>query len=150
MKIKDFAGSTGNIIGITVKDDRVAAASAGSSFHNSLRQAEEMNYQQHIEELARKIADQGEKLSSKVDIGELRVYKKLISEFLAEAVGSSLKFSKQSLLDRRGRHKVFALIKKINTDLDLLTQDVISEEKDNIGILKRIDDIRGLILDMIL
>jgi hypothetical protein len=109
-----------------------------------------MNYEQHIEELARQIAEQGKKLGDKVDIRELRTYKKLISEFLDEAVGSSMKFSKQSLLDRRGRHKVYALIKKINTELDLLTQDVIKDEKDNIGILRRIDDIRGLILDMIL
>lgn len=137
-------------MGLPAKEDRKVNSSTGANFHNSLKQAEGTDYEQHIKDLARMIADQGEKLGNKVDIRELRLYKKLISEFLEGAVGSSMKFSKQSLLDRRGRHKVFALIRKVNTELDLLTQDVISEEKDNIGILQRIDDIRGLILDMIL
>lgn len=150
MKIKDFSSSTGNIISMPVKDDKKAAATTESGFHNSLKQAEGMSYEQHIGELAKRIADQGYKLGNKVDIRELLTYKKLISEFLDEAVGSSMKFSKQSLLDRRGRHKVYALIKKINTEIDLLTQDVLNEEKDNISILQRIDDIRGLVLDMIL
>ena len=78
----------------------------------------------------------------------MRIYRKLISEFLDVAVGNSKKFSKKSLLDRRGRHKVYAVIKNINTELDLLTQDVMSGEKDNISLLQRLDDIRGLILDL--
>lgn len=150
MKIKDFSGSAGNIKSITIKEDRKVNTTGSTTFHNNLKQAEGTEYEEHIRDLAQKIADQGEKLGKKVDIRELKIYKALISEFLDEAVGSSMKFSKQSLLDRRGRHKVYALIKNVNTELDALTKDVLSGEKDNISILKRIDDIRGLILDMTL
>jgi uncharacterized protein len=112
--------------------------------------AENGSYDQQLEELVNDIVKQGEKLGKRVDIKELRDYKRLISEFLGVAVGNSRKFSKQSLLDRRGRHKVYALIKKINNELDLLTQEVMNGEKDNIDILRRVDDIRGLILDMMM
>ncbi|NTV89024.1 MAG: YaaR family protein, partial [Clostridiales bacterium] len=74
----------------------------------------------------------------------------LISEFLETAVGNSRKFMKKSLLDRRGRHRVYSIIKKINEEVDQLTQDVMKNESGNIDILRRVDDIRGLILDMIL
>lgn len=150
MKISESLNSPGNIQGIQVKEDKRPAASAGSSFQNSLKSAEDTSYEFYIGEMAKKIAEQGEKLGKKMDIRELRLYKKLISEFIDGALGSSLKFSRQSLLDRRGRHKVYALIKKINNEIGLLTEDVISKEKNNIVILQRIDDIRGLVLDMIL
>lgn len=150
MKIRDSLNSVGSITGMQVKEEKKAASTAGSNFQNSLKSAEDTNYELYIGEMARKITEQGEKLGKKIDIRELRIYKKLISEFIDGALGSSLKFSRQSLLDRRGRHKVYALIKKINNEIGLLTEDVISKEKDNIVILQRIDDIRGLVLDMIL
>jgi uncharacterized protein YaaR (DUF327 family) len=53
-------------------------------------------------------------------------------------------------LDRRGRHKVFAVIKKVNEELDDLTREVLTDEKDRIKILKKLDDIKGLILDLFL
>lgn len=150
MKVRDALGNSSGIANVPVKDGRKVSAGRETDFQNRLRQVEEGSSEQRIEELVNRISRQGEKLGQKVDVGELRIYKKLISEFLDEALGKSRKFSKQSLLDRRGRHKVYALIRKINEELDQLTQDVLSEEKDNIGILQRLTDIRGLILDMVL
>jgi uncharacterized protein YaaR (DUF327 family) len=74
----------------------------------------------------------------------------MISEFLEEVIGGSRKFTKRSLLDRRGRHKVYAMIKQVNDELDALAKEVLNSEKDNISIIKRLDDIRGLIMDLLL
>jgi Uncharacterized protein conserved in bacteria len=133
-----------------VKDDRKVAAGKGKDFRNQLAKAEDYSYEQHLETLVDNIIRQGEKLNKKVDVRDFRDYKKLISEFLDTALGKSLKFSKKSLLDRKGRHKVYALIKKINSEVDQLARDVMSGEKENIDILRRMDDIRGLILDLLL
>ncbi|NLH97362.1 MAG: YaaR family protein, partial [Clostridiaceae bacterium] len=65
------------------------------------------------------------------------------------AVGKSKKFSKRSLLDRRGRHRGFAIVRTINEELERLTEDVLNGEKDNLGLLRRLEDIRGLILDLL-
>ena len=59
-------------------------------------------------------------------------------------------FTKKSFLDRRGRHRVYAIIKKINEELIELTNEVIKSEQNNLSILKKLDDIRGLILDLLL
>ena len=150
MKVRDALNNTLGISGAPFKDDKKVSAGKGADFRNELMKAEGNSYEQHIENLVNKIVQQSEKLSQKVDIKELMVYRKLVAEFLEVALGNSRKFSKQSLLDRRGRHKVYALIKKINTELDSLMQDVMNGEKDNIIILQRVDDIRGMILDMVL
>jgi uncharacterized protein YaaR (DUF327 family) len=127
-----------------------AGEASGAPFVEAIRDAEDRGVVDRLRGLADKIAAQGDKLLDKVDIRELHAYKKLISEFMDEAVGNSRQFSKQSFLDRRGRHKVFAVIKKVNEELDELTREVLSEEKDRIRMLKRLDDIKGLILDIIL
>ncbi len=148
MKISDTLGNTAGLPGLPTKDDTKVRPGRSGEFRNQLSRAEDSNYEQHLDRLVKDIVKQGDILAKKIDIRELKVYKKLIAEFLDLALGNSRKFSKRSILDRRGRHKVFAIVKNINTELDLLTQDVLQGEKDNISLLQRLADIRGLILDL--
>jgi uncharacterized protein YaaR (DUF327 family) len=150
LKVRDIANNSSGIPNLPVRDDAKASAGKKTDFRNELERAEEVGYEQQLEEIVKGIVSQGEKLGKKFDIRELMSYKKMISEFLELALGKSRKFTKQNLLDRRGRHKVYALIKKIDNELCQLTEDVINGEKDNIETLRRLDDIRGLILDMML
>ena len=150
MKIKETRTGPSGLPPAASREDRKVPAGSGISFQGQLQRVEEQNYKDRLDELSRRIFEQGEKLARRVDIRELVQYKKLISEFLDEAVGSSHKFSKQSLLDRRGRHRVYALVKKVNEALEQLTEDVIGTEKDNIRVLQRVEEIRGLILDIAL
>jgi uncharacterized protein YaaR (DUF327 family) len=148
LKISDTLGNTAGLAGLQVKDDTRIKSGRTGEFKNLLTRAEDGNYEQHLERLVQDIVKQGDILAKKIDIRELKVYKKLISEFLSLALGNSRKFSKKSILDRRGRHKVFAIVKNINNELDLLTQEVLQGEMDNIRLLQRLADIRGLILDL--
>ena len=148
MKVKEASTAPG-ARGAVAADSRKAPENP-VSFFETVRNAEDRNIVERLREKANEIAAQGEKLADRVDIKELRLYKKLIADFMDEAVGNSRKFSKQSFLDRRGRHKVYAIIKKVNEELDELTRDVLQDEKDRIKILKRLDDIKGLILDMVM
>jgi uncharacterized protein YaaR (DUF327 family) len=150
LKVEGTVGNTSNIKNSIVQDGIRTLDNVENSFQVSLQRAEVCTGQDRIKELAEKVFEQGKKVGKKADVKELKHYKKLVAEFIYEVVNSSSKFSKQSLLDRRGRHKVYAIIKKINIELELLAQDVLKEEKNNMMILERIDDIRGLILDIIL
>ena len=150
MKITKTLGNTSSVKEIHYKDEKRNAAGTEVSFRSNLKYAASSNYEMRIRELADSIAKQEEKLGKNIDIMELMIYKKLISEFLGEVVGDSYRFFKRSFLDRRGRHRVYALIKKINEELDMLTKEVLSEQKDNIRILQRLDDIRGLIMDILM
>ncbi|MGI6667982.1 MAG: YaaR family protein [Acetivibrionales bacterium] len=150
MKVRKSLGNAAGMAGTPVKEAKAKSAAGISDFHNQLIRTEEDNYAQHLEKLVQDIVSQGETLAKRIDIRELKIYKKLISEFLATVLSNSRKFSKKSMLDRRGRRKVYAIIKNINSELDQLTQDVLSGETENISLLKRIEDIRGLIMDLLL
>ena len=150
MKINEMLKNPTGITAANSRDDRRISENRETEFHSRLVNIEEKNYDERLRSLADRIFEQGEKLGERMDIRELKLYKKLISEFLKEAVSGSHKFSKESFLDRRGRYKVYATIKKINDELDGLTKDILKEVKDNIRILQRLDDIRGMILDILM
>ncbi len=150
MKISEIFNNRANISGITAREERPALKAEKSGFRSHLQQIEGRNLEERINQLAEKIFEQGKKLEQKTDIVELKKYKKLISEFLDEAVGNSRKFLKRNFLDRRGRYRVYAIVKKINEELERLTEEVLSEEKDKIRILERLDELKGLILDLLI
>jgi len=149
MKISDIksrpSSATGNI---TREDRRADITSSRSSFGDTLKKTEEQDLTSRLNRLMSDIEKQGEQLGKSMDIKELKNYKKLISEFINEAVNNSLKFSKQSSFDRRGRHKVYALVRKVNAKLDELSREFLKEEKDNIKILESIGSIKGMLFDM--
>jgi len=148
LKVSDSLSNPAGVTSMPTKDDIKLKAGRNADFRNQLSKAEDNNFEQHLEKLVKDIIIQGETLAKRIDVKELRTYRKLISEFLDLAIGNSKKFSKQNLLDKRGRRKVYAIIRNVNNELDLLTQDVMNGEKENISLLKRLDDIRGLILDL--
>ncbi|HAA43131.1 MAG TPA: DUF327 domain-containing protein [Ruminiclostridium sp.] len=148
MRIKETVANTAGIQGITTKEEKKVIEGKETSFKNHLKEMDKLSFEEKIKHLVNKIEEQGEKLSKKIDLRELKIYKRLIADFLDEVVSNSHKFTKDSTLDRRGRYKVYATVKKINKELDELTQEVLKEEKDNIAVLKKIEDIRGLVLDL--
>ncbi|NSW89732.1 MAG: YaaR family protein [Firmicutes bacterium] len=150
MKIQESLGNRPKIIGINQSEDRKSMETKDLGFQGQLHQAEYGNYKGRLDQLACQIFEQGKKIEKRMDIKELIVYKKLVSEFLNEFLGNSHKFSKQSILDRRGRYRVYSIIKKINRQLDSLAEDVLDNQKGNLKVLQRLDDIKGLILDLLM
>ena len=91
---------------------------------------------------------QGEKISKKKDIKDMKKYRGLIKDFLNEVVNRSHSFSRENFLDRKGRHRVYGIIRLIDQNLDELAQELIKDEQDSIAILNKIGEIRGLLLDI--
>lgn len=95
------------------------------------------------------IGKQGEHIARHMDIRDLKKYRQLIKEFMNEVVYRSHKFSRENFLDRRGRHRVYGIIRLIDENLDELAKALVEDEKNAIDILGRIDEIRGLLIDII-
>lgn len=109
----------------------------------------EKELQEKVAELMGSITEQGKKIGKKTDIRDMKRYRELIKTFLNEVVYRSHKFSRENYLDRRGRHRVYGIVRLIDENLDKLAEELLKEEKDNIAILNRIDEIRGLLLDIL-
>lgn len=102
-----------------------------------------------LDTMMKEITQQGKKLGKHMDIRDMKHYRALIKEFLNEVVNRSHKFSRENFLDRRGRHRVYGMIKRVDAALDELAGELLKEEKDSIAILDKVDEIRGLLLDIV-
>ena len=109
---------------------------------------EEKELQEKLGSMMQEITDQGEKISKHMDIKDMRQYRSLVKDFLNEVVNRSHSFSRENFLDRRGRHRVYGMVKLVDKNLDELAQQLVADEKDHLAIVTKIDDIRGLLLDI--
>lgn len=109
---------------------------------------QEKELQERIGGLMSQINEQGKKISKKKDIRDMRRYRELIKSLLNEVVYRSHQFSRENFLDRRGRHRVYGIVRLIDQNLDALAQELVKDEQDNLAILEKIGEIRGLLLDI--
>lgn len=98
--------------------------------------------------LMKDIEEQGKKIAEHMDIRDMKRYRTLVKEFMNEVTANSHEFSRENFLDRRGRHRVYGIVKEVDKSLDELAQELLKDEKDNLAILGKIDDIRGMLLDI--
>ncbi|MBP5151807.1 MAG: YaaR family protein [Lachnospiraceae bacterium] len=108
----------------------------------------EEDLQARLSSLMNEISEQGERIAKKKDIKDMRRYRSLIKDFMNEIVSRSHAFSRENFLDRKGRHRVYGIIRLVDQNLDELAEELLKEQKDNLSILQKIGDIRGLILDI--
>lgn len=143
IKINDIQTST------QVPTVKNTEESSGSDFKFTLISSiEEKDLQQKLGNMMQEITEQGEKIAKHMDIKDMRKYRQLVKGFLNEVVNRSHKFSRENFLDRRGRHRVYGIVKLVDKNLDELAGELVKEEKNHLEIVARIDDIRGLLLDI--
>ncbi|MBO4902811.1 MAG: YaaR family protein [Lachnospiraceae bacterium] len=109
---------------------------------------EEESLQERLTALFDDITMQGKRISKHMDVRDMKRYRTLIKDFLNEVVNRSHKFSRENFLDRKGRHRVYGIIRLVDQNLDELAEELMKEEKDNLSILGKIGEIRGLLLDI--
>ena len=109
---------------------------------------QESELQEKLTSLMSEITAQGERIGKKKDIRDMKKYRSLIKEFMNEVVNRSHEFSRENFLDKRGRHRVYGIVRLVDENLDKLAEALVADEIDHIEILSRIDEIRGLLLDI--
>lgn len=132
-----------------VEEPTKSVDSGDDSFKFTLiRNIEEKDLQEKLNSMMEQITVQGDKISKHMDIKDMKKYRELVKGFLNEVVSRSHEFSRENFLDRRGRHRVYGIVRLVDKNLDDLAGELIKDEKDHLAIISKIDDIRGLLLDI--
>ncbi len=119
------------------------------TFHFTLMsQIEDEGLSERLNLMFQDIQMQGKKIGKHMDVKDMKRYRTLIKDFINEIANRSHKFSRENFLDRRGRHRVYGIIRLVDQALDELATELMKEEKDNIAILGKVDEIRGMLLDI--
>ena len=148
MKVSNVRGTDPSRFQARGSEVRGADEGGGTVFRRTLTDLSRELYVAHMQEIRQRIEEQGQRLADKVDVKDFEKYRRLIREFLDEIVSNGYTFTKEDAYAARGRHRYIATVKIIDEKLDELGKEVMKEQADQIEILSRIDDIRGLLLDL--
>lgn len=135
---------------ITQTEAAAPAREADGNFKFTLvSHIEEQELQARLGTLMEEITMQGDKLAKKRDIKDMKRYRGLIKDFMNEIVSRSHSFNRENFLDRKGRHRVYGIIRLVDENLDELAKELMKDEQDHLAILSKIGEIRGLLLDIL-
>ena len=138
-----------NITEVNQVPEAAKTVEGDGSFKFTLASAiTDADLQAKVDALLKDITAQGNRIAQHMDIRDMKRYRGLIKDFFNEVVSRSHSFSRENFLDRRGRHRVYGIIRLVDETLDELAQELVKDEKDHITILGKIGEIRGLLLDI--
>ena len=156
MEITNQVGNQGNISSIQKNTNNVKniknlkAGELAALEKLSPKEKSRTQFLEKFEKIFDKITAQSDKIGEKVYLKDILEYKKLVKEFLNVATSNSHQFSNENFLDRKGRFRNYSTVKTIDRELETLTKDFINGQIDHMGVLKKMDDIRGMLLDIMM
>ncbi|TGE32583.1 YaaR family protein [Desulfosporosinus sp. Sb-LF] len=95
-----------------------------------------------------RLETQGKKLAHSLSIRDLKDFRDMVKSFLRSTFGQSREMQEESSWDAQGRPKVMARIAKIDQSLDELGKQLLDQQAKPLEVLTKIDEIRGLIVDL--
>lgn len=128
------------------KKDEVASASV--SFTELMGKKREDLLHEKMTKMMQDIEDQGKVLAESRTVEDLKKYKKMVKEFMEDAINNGLKLEEQRGFNRRGRTKVYKIVKEVDSKLIDLTNAVLQKEKSGLDILGMVGEIKGLLINI--
>lgn len=120
------------------------------SFFDLLQDKDEDRQKRHLEEILRIVDEKGKKLGENRTVESLMEYKNMVKGFIEEAVEYGLKIEERRGFSRGGRSRVLRTVAAIDEKLLELTDLIIKQEEKNLGILKKVGEIKGLLVNLYL
>ncbi|MCO5385628.1 YaaR family protein [Desulfosporosinus sp.] len=132
---------------LTPNLDSQSSVERNSDFSGILSQTQKIQSVE-LQTFLERLGVQGKKLAQSLSIGDLKDFREMVKSFLRSTFGQSRKMQEDTSWDFQGRPKVMAHIGKIDHALDELGKQLLDEQAKPLEILTKIDEIRGLIVDL--
>jgi uncharacterized protein YaaR (DUF327 family) len=146
MKVGESLRTTVERIGIR-EEQRVPDAKT-PSFRDLYTQANLKLQKEELDRLLASIDEMGERLKKRFSWRDIQEYKERIRKFLEQVVRHGFATKEERGFDRRGRMKLYQIVSQIDDLLAELAQQLISEERDQLEILRKLGEIRGLLINL--
>lgn len=118
------------------------------SFQEVMAKGRQQTVYEKLSKFVEEIEDQGKVLAENRTVDELRKYKKMVKQFMEEAVQNGLQLEEQRGFNRRGRTKIYKIVKEVDKKLIDLANTVLDKEKSSLDILNTVGEIKGLLINI--
>lgn len=102
-----------------------------------------------LEVLLDNVNEIGERLKESVSLGVVQDYKRAVRDFLAYIVKNTLAVERHESGPSVLKRKRFTLIRVIDQKLERLAAGILLDQRTQLDILRRIDEISGLLIDLL-
>lgn len=104
--------------------------------------------QERLTQLLTDIDKQGQILARSRAIRDFYSYKNLVKQFMEEAVKYGIALDDRRGMNRRGRSRLYKIVKEVDADLLQLADELLSDQAPMIDLLARIGEIRGMLINL--
>jgi uncharacterized protein YaaR (DUF327 family) len=119
-----------------------------TSFGELVKGQQERLSQEKLTQLLNEIDKQGQILARSRSIRDFYAYKNLVKRFMEEAVRYGVALEDRRGTNRRGRSRLYKIIKEVDAHLLEMTDALLKEQEPMIDLLARIGEIRGLLINL--
>lgn len=131
------------------RTERSAAGGGSNSFRAQLSQAHALQLNERIDNALAQVEELGARLAKSLSMADLKRYRHAIGSLLRDLTTNMVEVRTQMEWDAQAwEHRTLVTVRKVNEDLEKLTEMVLAQEQDRLGILAKIDDIKGMLLDL--
>ncbi|NLP36062.1 MAG: YaaR family protein [Firmicutes bacterium] len=123
----------------------VTPAKGKQSFSDSLDFAQQQQSKEQLRAMVDDIKVAGKRLKDKQTYANLQEYKKIIKEYLNFILKNYYIIVKERNITQT---TLYTRIEIIDKEIEELTMQLLSEQKENFAIMAKIDHIEGLLLDI--
>lgn len=127
-----------------------SGGSAGNAFREHMGHQLKAEYRKHIDSLFDELAGLADTITGRNDISLFERYRGRLKDLLTEVMKNAYILCPEYVTDLNGRQRVYATISIIDSKLDDLAKAILNENSGRLDYLSRVDEIRGLIMDMLL
>lgn len=146
MKIDDRSRTFIEQLGL--REEKQAGELNRPAFQDILALSKNRLQKSELDMLLRSIDQLGNQLVKQCTWRTLMNYKERIRKFLEEIVKGGYSLKERQGFDRRGRMKLYKIISEVDDLMAQLAEEVLKEEKNELEILRKIGDIRGLLVNL--
>ena len=138
--------------GLNPQSGKTQATKSGKSdpaqFTSNLKNARTAMFDGDMKELLKVVKDRGESFLRSPDENLLTSYKESVKMFLTKLKKEFLSLREEFGARQDGEQKVYQLVETVSSEAEALTRQALNENK-ALELLSGLDDIRGLVIDII-
>ncbi|MFS8581614.1 MAG: YaaR family protein [Limnochordales bacterium] len=126
---------------------RARAETRATAFRDELR-LRELEREQAAEKALADLDQAAERLRKEPGLETLAAYKQALRAAIEDALRRAYRVQAETGFSGGGRRRLLYVVRVVDQKLEELTRLLLARERDNLAIAARLDEIRGLLLDL--
>lgn len=124
------------------------APSQGGTFSQNLAETQTAQIREELDILLDEITEQAHVIEKSLTFESLLTYKEKVRKFVNVVVHDLYRVEKKHTVSETGKKKTHTLIKKIDEALEEMSREFLNKQGNLLGFLARLDQIKGMLLDL--